>query len=268
MATSHYKINVKDLKQPDEFVTTIDRIGNYLANNLMRVIIGTAVAIVLGAIIFTYFFYRSHVVRATADHFYDALVALNHKDYKTAEEGFESVAHTGSGKLAHLAPLYAATAYMGDHKPAEARDKLEAFIADSDNHLFKNLAMVQLGVAYEDLGDYKKAHDTYVEAVAVPGPAKVDAQLGAARTLLKQGDKAGAIAAWRKFLVENPFSNERMGIIDTLAGLGVAPTDSPSAPTSPTSSTSGATSTANSSPSASTATSSTANSSAPAASAH
>jgi len=40
MATSHYKINVKDLKQPDEFVTTVDRIGNYLVNNLMRVIIG------------------------------------------------------------------------------------------------------------------------------------------------------------------------------------------------------------------------------------
>jgi predicted negative regulator of RcsB-dependent stress response len=239
MATSHYKINVKDLKQPDEFVTTVDRIGNYLANNLMRVIIGTAIAIVLGAIIFTYFFYRSHMVRATADHFYDALVALNHKDYKTAEDGFDSVAHTGSGKLAHLASLYAATAYMGDHKPAEARDKLEAFIANSDNHLFKNLAMVQLGVAYEDLGDYKKAHDTYVKAVAIPGPAKTDAQLGAARTLLKQGDKAGAIAAWRKFLVENPFSNERMGIIDTLAHLGVAPTDSPS-PITPSTTTSAA----------------------------
>src|SRR5260221_10977434 len=127
MATSHYKINVKDLKQPDEFITTVDRIGNYLANNLMRVIIGTATAIVLGAIIFTYFFYRSHMIRATSDHFYDALVALNHKDYKTAEDGFDSVAHTGSGKLAHLAPLYAATAYMSDHKPAEARDKLETF---------------------------------------------------------------------------------------------------------------------------------------------
>ena len=69
MATSHYKINVKDLKQPDEFITTVDRIGNYIANNLVRVIIGTPSRLLLIAIIFTYFFYRSHQVRVAAESF-------------------------------------------------------------------------------------------------------------------------------------------------------------------------------------------------------
>ena len=41
MATPHYKIKPKDLKAPDEFVTLVDRIGNYLANNLARVILGS-----------------------------------------------------------------------------------------------------------------------------------------------------------------------------------------------------------------------------------
>jgi len=239
MATSqHYKIKVKDLKQPDEFVTTVDRIGEYLANNLTQVIIGAAILIVVVAAIFTYSFYRTHQDRVAADHFYDALTALNSKDYKTAEEGFEALAQSGSGKLSRLAPLYVASAYIADNKPAQARDALETYIADSDHRQFKNLALVQLGVAYEDLGDFKKAHDAYAEAAAIPGPAKISAELGAARTLLSSGDKAGAITAWRNFLAENPLAPERSNVIATLAGLGAAPSDaspvaSASAPSSP-----------------------------------
>jgi predicted negative regulator of RcsB-dependent stress response len=225
MATSHYKINVKDLKGPSEFVTTVDRIGNYLVNNLVRVIIGAVALIAVAALIFTYSFYRSHQDRVAASHFYDALTALNHKDYKTAEQGFASLAQSGSGKLARLAPLYVASAYIADNKPAQARDALETYIADSNHSQFKNLALVQLGVAYEDLGDFKKAHDAYAQAATIAGPAKASAQLGVARTLLKQGDKTGAITAWRNFLAENPFSPERSNVVDSLAALGVAPTD-------------------------------------------
>jgi len=226
MATSHYKINPKDLKAPDEFVTTVDRIGNYLVNNLVRVIIGVVVLIALAAVIFTYAFYRQHQNQLVADRFYDALTALNHKDYKTAEAGFETLAQTGSGKLASLARVYAASAYMSENKPALARDLLEAYVADGNQRLFKNLALVQLGVAYENLGDFKQAHDAYVQAVETPGPEKSRAELGAARTLIKLGDNAGAIAAYRNFLAENPYSAERAEVTESLAALGASPTES------------------------------------------
>ena len=225
MATSHYKINVKDLKQPDEFITTVDRVGNYIANNLARVIIGAVALILVAAVIFGYSFYRSHQDRLAASHFYDALTALNHKDYKTAEEGFEALAQSGSGKLSKLAPLYVASAYLGDNKPAQARDALEGYIAGSSHSQFKNLALVQLGVAYENLGDFKKAHDAYAQAATIAGPAKNSAQLGVARMLLREGDKTAAITAWRNFLAENPFSPERGTIVDSLAALGATPTD-------------------------------------------
>lgn len=225
MPTSRYKINVKDLKQPDEFITTVDRIGNYVANNLARVIIGAVAVIAVTAVIFAYSFYRSHQDRVAASQFYNALTALNHKDYKTAEEGFEALAQSGSGKLSSLAPLYVATAYLGDNKPAQARDALEAYIARSTHGQFKNLALVQLGVVYENLGDFKRAHDAYAQAAAIAGPGKASAQLGVARTLLSEGDKTGAIAAWRSFLAENPFSSERSTIVASLAALGAAPSD-------------------------------------------
>lgn len=224
MATSHYKLNVKDLKQPDEFITAVDRIRNYLAKNLLRVIIGAAALTLVAAIVFGYSLYRAHQSRVAADHFYDALTALNHKDYKTAEDGFAALAQGGSGQLARLASLYVASAYLADHKPAQARDSLEAYLADSRRNQFKNLALVQLGVAYEDLGDFKKAHDAYAQAATIAGPAKSSAQLGVARTLLKEGDQTGAIIAWRNFLAENPFSSERSNVVDSLAALGAAPT--------------------------------------------
>jgi predicted negative regulator of RcsB-dependent stress response len=225
MATSHYKIRVKDLKQPDEFITTVDRIGNYLVNNLARVIIGAVALVAVTAVIFGYSFYRSHQDRVAADHFYEALTALNHKDYKTAEEGFEALAQSGSGKLARLAPLYLASAYLAENKAAQARDALESYIAGSNHNEFKNLALVQLGVADENLGDFKKAHDAYAQAADIAGPAKASAQLGVARMLLKTGDKTGAITAWRNFLAENPFSPERTDVVASLAALGAAPSN-------------------------------------------
>ena len=229
MATSHYKINQKDLKAPDEFVTTIDRIGNYLATNLLRVIIVAAGVVAVAAIIFTYAFYRSHQQRAAANQFYEALTALNQKDYKTAEEGFDGLEQTGSGNLASLARLYLASAYMSENKPAQARDALEAYVAASTQRTFKNLALVQLGVADENLGDFRKAHQAYVEAAATPGPEKGRAELGVARTLVKLGDKAGAIAAYRSYLSANPFSPDREEVTESLAALGASATE-PSPP--------------------------------------
>jgi hypothetical protein len=223
MATSHYKIKTKDLKAPDEFVTLVDRTGNYLAENLARVIVGAAAVIALAAVVFIYAFYRAHQNQVVADRFYDALTALNHKDYNTAEHGFEALAQTGSGALASLARLYAASAYMSDNKPAHARDVLEAYVAESNQPNFKNLALVQLGVAYEDLGAFKKAHDAYAQAATIPGPEQGRAELGIARTLLKQGDNAGAIAAYRNFLAANPFSPERADATESLAALNTAP---------------------------------------------
>jgi len=233
MATSHYKIKTKDLKAPDEFVTLVDRVGNYLANNLARVIVGAAALIAVAAVIFTYAFYRAHRNQALADQFYDALTALNHKDYKTAEQGFATLAQNGSGSLARLAQLYIASAYMSDHKPAQARVALESYLAHGDQPGFRNLALVQLGVADEDLGDFKSAHDAYAQAAASPGAEKSRAELGVARTLLKQGDKAGAIAAYRNFLAANPFSSDRPDVTESLAALGVAPTESSPAATAP-----------------------------------
>jgi predicted negative regulator of RcsB-dependent stress response len=226
MATSHYKIKTKDLKGPDEFVTTVDRIGDYLVNNVVRVIVGAAVSIALIAVILTYFFYRSHQNQVVANRFYDALTALEHKDYKTAGQSFETLAQSGSGKLANLAHLYAASAFMSENQPAKARDALEAYLAGGNQRYFRSMALVQLGAVYENLGNFKKAHDAYAQAAAKPGPEKNTAELGAARTLAEQGDTTGAIAAYRTYLAANPYARDHAEVVAELADLGASPTTS------------------------------------------
>jgi tetratricopeptide (TPR) repeat protein len=119
--------------------------------------------------------------------------------------------------------LYLATAYMDENQPAKARDVLETFLQGRGQPLFRQMALTQLGVANEDLGDYRKAHDAYLRAAMIDGPRKQAAEFGVARTLARQGQKAEAIAAYKQYLKENPFSQERDSAIEALADLGAAP---------------------------------------------
>ena len=82
---------------------------------------------------------------------------------------------------------------------------------------------MQRGVANEDLGDFKAAHQAYSAAAALNGPESHTAQIEAARTLGRLGDTAGAIAAYRQFLSAYPFSEERTDVIEALAQLGATP---------------------------------------------
>ena len=46
---------------------------------------------------------------------------------------------------------------------------------------------------------------------------------------MKQGDKSGAIAAYQRFLVARPFSQERQTVIEAMAELGAAGRSAPRA---------------------------------------
>jgi cytochrome c-type biogenesis protein CcmH/NrfG len=85
------------------------------------------------------------------------------------------------------------------------------------------MALMQLGVTNEDLGDFQSAHAAYVDAAQLNGPEKARAQVAAARTLALSGNSRGAIAAYQQFLQENPFAQQRAEVIEVLAQLGAAP---------------------------------------------
>jgi tetratricopeptide (TPR) repeat protein len=224
MPVTHRKLRRKELRQPDEFITFFENLRGFLLDNVVRVIIGACAAIALAAIGFGVYFYMQYRDRLVADQFYEAITALDHKEYKTAATDFTKLAEDHPGaSLGRLARFYLASCYMADKDPAKARDALNEYLAGDDRPAFKSLALVQLGVAYEDLGQFQQAHQAYSEAAKLPGPQKMRAELAAARMLVREGHKDAAIAAYRQFLKENPFAEERTDAFVALTELGVQP---------------------------------------------
>ncbi len=224
MPVTHRKLRRKELRQPDEFITFFENLRSFLLDNLVQVIIGACAAIALAAIGVGVYFYTQYRDRLVADQFYEAITALDHKEYKTAETDFSKLAEDHPhASLGRLARFYLAGCYMAEKEPAKARDALNQYLAGDDRPTFKSLALLQLGVAYEDLGQFQQAHQTYSEAAKLPGPQKMRAELAVARMLVREGHKDAAIAAYRQFLKENPFAEERTDVFIALAELGVQP---------------------------------------------
>jgi tetratricopeptide (TPR) repeat protein len=198
MATTHTRLTRKELKRPDEFVTLVDRVAVFCRENLDRVVLATVATVVVFVIVFGLYFYSQHQSRLAAEAFYDAVGALEHKDYKAAELGFSRLAeghpHTNLGRLARF---YLGNAYLAKNQPAKARDALQAYLASGAQQLFRQLALTQLGVADEDLGQYRSARDAYIEA-------------------------------YRRFLDENPYARERADVTEALVQLGAPPEALPS----------------------------------------
>ena len=89
------------------------------------------------------------------------------------------------------------------------------------------LALMDLGVVYEQMGDYAKAVDTYRRAAALNGPESANAHLAVARVLQLEGKRDAAIAAYQDFLKANPYSAQRDTVVQALANLGVSAPASP-----------------------------------------
>ena len=221
---SHRRVSRKALKEPDEFVTTLDGIVEWVEANLPRVIIGIVALVALVALISGISFYSQHRQRIASQQFYRAINALSEKNYLAAATGFSALAHNNSNSaLGRLATLYLATTYIAQNHPSRARDELRDYLADARNGLFRQIGLTQLGVANEDLGDYREAYAAYRKAAQLNGPERARAQIGAARTLVRIGDRHGAIASYQQFLRDNPFAQQRAEVVEALAQLGAPP---------------------------------------------
>jgi len=222
--TTRRKLSRKELKQPDEFISFLDQTLDFVQQNLTRIIIGGAGLVAFVALVFALQFYSQHQERLAAADFYDAVGALDRKEYKAAEQGFTQLAESQPHRaLGRLSRFYLASLYLDEGQPAKARDVLTAYLDADGPAPFTQLALCQLGVANEDLGDFKKARDAYVRAAAIEGPERGRAELGSARMLAKLGDRQGAIVAYQAYLKRDPFGVERPDVVEALANLGAKP---------------------------------------------
>jgi len=229
MAQRRRRLSQKQLRHPDEFVTFVGQSRDFVTNHLSQVLIATGVIIVAILIVTGTYFYEQSRNRQAGAEFYQALTALDAKDYPLARKRFEAlIEHQPDRKVGRLARLYLASAYLGEKDLPHARNALVAFVADYHDPLFVSLALANLGVVYERMGDYHKAAGAYSQAASIPGPQQLRAQLAVPRVLEKQGDVSGAIAAYRRFLAAHPFARQRRLAMEALARLGASPSPTPS----------------------------------------
>jgi tetratricopeptide (TPR) repeat protein len=222
--TPHHRLTRKDLRQPDEFVSLLDAASEYVATHLGRVI-GAALAL-LALILLTAALnlYVNHRHRAAAEAFYSASQAYDSKQYQTAENRFQALANDYPGtSLGRLALLYMGDIHLAQNQAAPARDLLQRFLEVDHRPVFRQVALLQLGVAWEALGNDGEAHKAYAQAAAINEGQQGRAELELARLTANQCDKPGAIAIYQRFLREHPFGAQRTSVIDALARLGAAP---------------------------------------------
>jgi len=218
---THRKLRRKELKQPDALVTFVEDAREFLTANFTQLVVAAAVVAGVAAIAFSFYFYERHRDRTAAAEFYDAFNALGAKHYKQAEDGFRRLAADEPNReLGRLARIYLADCLIVEKDLPRARDALVAYLAGAHDPLFAGLALNELGVLYEQMGDFKRAQGAYSQAAQVPGPQAAMAQLAAARMLARTGERQAAIGAYRRFLNEHPFVAERQDATEALAELG------------------------------------------------
>jgi len=230
MATTRQrpKIRRKDLKQPDDFMTVAYSVEEFVEHHLVKAIAALVTVLIVAAALFVIYQHRVSVKAQAAEQFYEGFSALNSKDYKGAEQKFDAlIADHPTSEPAHLARFYRALAYLGAGDLAQARQGLEDYVQGAVAPSIHELALMDLGVLYEQTGDYAKAVKAYQQAGDLNGPESANARLAVARLLQLEGKRDAAIAAYQDFLKANPYAAQRDTVVQALANLGVSVAGSP-----------------------------------------
>lgn len=220
----HRKLRRKDLKEPDEFLSFFYDLREFLTTNVTQIVLSAGVVVAVALIVAGTYYYERHRDREAAAQFYTAFQALEAKQYKVAEQDFSALSDAEqSREVGRLSRFYLATCYLGDSDLPHARDALAAYLADAHDPTFEGLALMDLGVVYERMGDLQKAEGAYKQAAVSGSTPNPGAELGIARMQQRLGDNKNAIESYRNFLGEHPYAPEREEVIEALAALGSEP---------------------------------------------
>lgn len=200
------KIRRKDLRGPDEFETlTGETLAWAQGHRTPLIVAGVAVlAIALAALLMS----RARIARneEAALQFRQAQAQLAGGSAATAATQFAAIEqNAASTPFGRLAGLYQGHALLKQGDGAGAATAYTEYLstAAAPDYL-RQQALVGLGRAKEIAGDTAGAHDAYVQAEKLDGPARAEASLGVARMLETQGQADQARAIYARLVKEAP----------------------------------------------------------------
>jgi tetratricopeptide (TPR) repeat protein len=211
------KYTRKELKSPDEFISTFSRITSWMKENRSTVLVVlAAVLLVFGGVFGTLSYVRWQETKAARDlwpHMNRAREALqapaadNENLEKIEQSLSDQVNLYPDSRAARFATYYLGSiAYRrGDYDRSAAQFRSAIAAGKESGTILDFLLREGLAQALEAKGDLDGAQKTYGEAVAFArGELRTQAWMGQARTLALQGRNEEAAAVFRKILAENP----------------------------------------------------------------
>lgn len=196
----------KDLKRPDVFLSTSQRILEWAVVNQRHLLIGAgavlAVLVVLGAISMSNAARR----RQANEELANALAPLREENYPDAATRLRTVADTWSSTaVGKLARLYAADAQLEAGNPDLAANDLNAVLADPPPaEYLEQQAALNLGYSLEQKQDYAGAAENYAKAAGLRGPYREIALMREGRMREQLGDTERAVKTYEAFLRDFP----------------------------------------------------------------
>ena len=166
------KLTKKDLKSPDAFQSTFEKLGDYIAENQTRVIVGTSALLCAVILVMGIYFYWSHYSNSALKIYAKAqgniLKSGENQDnvnekMKLYKELVDKYPSSWSGRMAnyHLGNIYY---NKGEIDQAISSYKKFVGKAGSDKTGVKFLTLTSLGYAYEMKKDFNQALKYFEQA--------------------------------------------------------------------------------------------------------
>jgi hypothetical protein len=232
MATSErVKIDRKSLRQPDEFQTLTTQAADWAQKHQSALIAAGVALLVLALAAGGVVWWRARQAEAASIRFRAAHQAFEGARFEEAAASFATLgADYGSTPYGRLASLYRghALARSGDAAGA-ATAYGEYLAAGPETEYLRQEALASLGRARETAGDAGAAREAFDEAAAMPGPFRIEAQLGQARLAEAAGDPERARTIYATMLADAPAGPLRTFLEAKAPAAAVAPAPAPTA---------------------------------------
>ena len=205
--TQSRRITRKELRQPDRFQVATEKALEYFQSHKNLVFAVVGVLVLIGLAILGWQLFKERQNDAAALEFTDATALYQAEKYREALAAFEKVQSYRWSRYAGLAHLYQANSHiaLGELDKALSSGQ-RAVTASQPNTLYRQLALMALANAAEQKNDCRQAIESYNEARKIAAAQQDEALLGKARCLEKTGDAAGALAAYKEYVKDQPTS--------------------------------------------------------------
>lgn len=198
----------KQLRAPDEFVTTTTNVIEWASKNSRTVAIAAGAVV---AVLLAVGFFSSHQNAQRREANADLAAGIDDfrgGEYAAAASELDQVARQwNESAVAPLAALMAANSELRAGKPDTAIETVQALAADELPSYLRQQRDLVLGAALEAKKDWAGAAERYAAAAAADGPYRGEAMIGEARVRAAAGEADRARELYQRVMVEFP---ERM----------------------------------------------------------